>query len=565
MQAGRSGPRPRWGRIGVALGVLLTIVVLVTSLAVRAVHGGKVLPGVRVADVSLGGLDEAAAKRRLRPVLREAAPVTLVAGGRTFPVDPQKAGYFADVDRTVARAMDSGRGGPLGGLWSTFAGVLRARNISPTITVDRRLLRRAVAGAAQRIESRSFAGALVIAPESLVVTTKPPRAGREVDRTELEGRLAGELRHRTGRRVEVPLRPTQVVGHAKVQAVGRAADDYLQAALRLTGAGKPIVIFPAQIAPVLALESLNGGRDARLGTDPGQLAALVARVAEQRDRPAREPRLSAPPRPVTFDDKDSVSWRPRDAKVSVVAPGRSGRSVRRDALAAAITRAIQSGHHTVKVPTRVLTPSATDRAVRRVRSLIGTFTTHYVPGQPRVTNIRLIARAVDGTVIAPGGRFSLNGVAGQRTSAGGYVEAPFIADGELVQTVGGGVSQVSTTIYNAAYFAGLRLDSHMPHSFFIDRYPAGREATLNYPDIDLVWTNDTETPVLVRAVTDDTSVTVSLYGDNGGRHVRAQSGAREPTPDGDFQITVTRLLRYPDGRLVRQPFTSRYDKPPPPE
>ncbi|MDX6688883.1 MAG: hypothetical protein QOG15_340 [Solirubrobacteraceae bacterium] len=536
---------------------------LLTSLAVRAVHSGKVLPGVRVADVSLGGLDAAAAKRRLRPVLRDRAPVRLVAQGRTIAVEPGRAGWVADVDATVTRALDAGRSGPLGGLWSTFSGLVRAREVAPSVTVDDRLVRRAAAAAADRVESRAFAGALVIAPGSLVVTTRPPRAGREVDRAELAQRLGEELRRNTGRPVDVPLRRTQVVGRAKVRAVGAAADDYLQAALRLTGAGSPIVIFPAQIAPVLALESIDGGRDARLGADPGPLAALVARVAEQRDRPAREPRLDAPARPVTFDAKDSVSWRSRAANVRVVAPGHDGRSVRSDALAAAIARAIRAGRHTVRVPMRTLTPSATERSVRGVRSLIGTFTTHYVPGQPRVTNIRLIARAVDGTVIAPGGRFSLNGVAGQRTSEDGYVEAPFIADGELKQTVGGGVSQVSTTIYNAAYFAGLRLDSHTPHSFFIDRYPAGRESTLNYPDIDLLWTNDTDTPVLVRTATDDTSVTVSLYGDNGGRHVRAQSGAREPYPGGDFQITVTRLLRYPDGRLVRQPFTSRYDIPPP--
>jgi vancomycin resistance protein YoaR len=543
--------------------MLLVLAVLLTSVAIRGVHTGKVLPGVRVAGVSLGGLDEDAAQRRLRPALRTGKPVTLVAAGRTLPIDPQKAGYFADVDATVARAMDSGRGGPLGGLWSTFSGIFSARDVSPTVTVDQRLLRRTVADAARRIESRTFAGALVIQPESLVVSTTPPRAGREVDRAQLQQRLAQQLRHRTGGRVEVPLRATAVVARSKVKAVGHAADDYLQAALRLTGAGKPIVIFPAQIAPVLALESVNGGRDARLGTDVDQLAALVARVAEMRDRPAREPRLSAPARPVILDAKDSVSWRPRSAEVRVVAPGRSGRAVRRDALAAAIARAIRAGHHSVKVPTQTLTPTATDRAVRRVHSLIGTFTTHYIPGQPRVTNIRLMARAIDGTVIAPGGRFSLNGVAGQRTSEGGYVEAPYIADGELKQTVGGGVSQVSTTIYNAAYFAGLKLDSHTPHSFFIDRYPAGRESTLNYPDIDLLWTNDTDAPVLIRTATDDTSVTVSIYGDNGGRHVRAQSGEREPYPGGDFQITVTRLLRYPDGRLVRQPFTTHYDTPPP--
>ena len=124
------------------------------------------------------------------------------------------------------------------------------------------------------------------------------------------------------------------------------------------------------------------------------------------------------------------------------------------------------------------------------------------------------------------------------------------------------VSQFSTTLYNAAYFAGLQIDGHRPHSFFIDRYPAGRESTLNFPDIDMTWTNDTDAPVLIRTFTDEGSVTVSLYGDNGGRRVRASSGEREPYPGGNFKITVTRVVRYPGGRVARQPFQSRYENPP---
>ena len=195
---------------------------------------------------------------------------------------------------------------------------------------------------------------------------------------------------------------------------------------------------------------------------------------------------------------------------------------------------------------------------------MGTFTTRY-PGQPRVRNIRRIAAAVDGTVIPPGGQFSLNGISGPRTTAKGYVKAPFIADGKIVPSVGGGVSQASTTIYNAAYFAGLQLDTSQPHSLFIDRYPPGREATLNFPDIDLKWTNDTEAPVVVRTVTDATSITVQLYGDNGGRKVSA-----EPVNDGLSRVTSR--SRSPgwcaipaDCTVPREPYTTTYDKPPPPE
>lgn len=127
--------------------------------------------------------------------------------------------------------------------------------------------------------------------------------------------------------------------------------------------------------------------------------------------------------------------------------------------------------------------------------------------------------------------------------------------------MGGGVSQFSTTTYNAAYFAGLQIDHHQPHSEYIGRYPPGRESTLNYPTIDLTWTNDTKAPVLIRTATTRTSVTVSLYGDNGGRTVAAKTTLKKPRPGGDFTISVTRVITYPNGRVARQPYTTGYNRP----
>ncbi|MFT4036498.1 MAG: VanW family protein, partial [Patulibacter sp.] len=187
-----------------------------------------------------------------------------------------------------------------------------------------------------------------------------------------------------------------------------------------------------------------------------------------------------------------------------------------------------------------------------------TFTTYHPAGQPRVTNIHRIAQAVDRAVIAPGEDFSLNGIAGERTKAKGYVEAPFIAGNKIEPSIGGGVSQFSTTMYNAAYFAGLPILVSQPHSLFIDRYPAGRETTLNWPTIDLQWRNDTGAPILVRTSYTETSVTVTLYGHNGGRRVQAIPGDRQPNPGGNFTITVTRVVRYPDGRVTRTPRTTSY-------
>lgn len=536
----------------------------VLAMAVRVTHGDRVLPGVRIEGVGLGGLSAADARLRLAPLAREAAqqPLSLRARDRRLTLDPADAGYSVDVARTIRRALASGRSGPLGGLWTTVAGVVRHRDLPLTERVDRRRLRGAVASVAARLGSGSVAGELMIEPGTLTITTKPPRSGRDVDRPRLQKRLATALRRRPRGTVEVPLTTRPVASRSAVEGVGRAARAYLAEPLVLTGAGEPLEVSENDLAGVLAVESLQGGRSVRLGAGDARLATLVEQIAAKRDRPARDAQINAPSRPVTLDDKGDTSWRPRKAKVEVVGEARPGRTVQRKQLAAAIESAIREGRHVAELPTARDEPSVSAAVARRMNALIGTFTTYYVAGQPRVTNIRLIAKEVDGTIVAPGARFSLNGTVGERTKAEGYVKAPFIADGKLEDTIGGGVSQFSTTLYNAAYFAGLQIDGHRPHSFFIDRYPAGRESTLNFPDIDMTWTNDTDAPVLIRTFTDEGSVTVSLYGDNGGRRVEASSGEREPYDGGDFKITVTRIVRYPGAKVARQPFQSRYENPP---
>jgi len=548
--------------------VLLGLALVAIALAVRLTHSGQVLPGVEVEGVALGGASREDARRLLAPLAAEAAgaPVALVAEDRRVTLAPPEAGYAVDVDATVDAALEARRGGPLGGLGSTVAGLFGGRReVALVQTVDRRRLGAAVAAAAGRLGREHFPGEIVIEPGTLTITTKAPRSGREVDRAALVARLDEALRRRPRGRIDVPLHTIKVASRAAVDAVGRAARDYLSEPLRLTGAGEDTEIAPGELATVLALESFEGGRRVRLGAGDARLAALVERVAAERDRPARDAEVQAPARLVTFDDKGDASWRPRRADVTIATPARRGRVVRRKTLAAAIESAIRTGRHELAVPTERVEPAVSARAARAVDSLIGTFTTHYEPGQPRVRNIVRIARDVDGTLVAPGARFSLNAIAGERTEDKGYVEAPFIADGKIEPSIGGGVSQFSTTLYNAAYFAGLRIEGHRPHSFFIDRYPAGRESTLNFPDIDLTWINDTDAPVLIRTSTDADSVSVSLYGDNGGRRVSAESGEREPLADRDFSIVVTRIVRHADGRIVREPFTTRYDKPPPPD
>ena len=265
--------------------------------------------------------------------------------------------------------------------------------------------------------------------------------------------------------------------------------------------------------------------------------------------------------PVTLSDQGDLSWRPKPG-VATVKQSRDGREIRQSRAVRATIAAVRDGQHQVRFATKRITPDVTSVAAKNATSLLGTFTTSYTCCEPRVTNIQRMAETVDGTVIGPGEQFSLNGVAGERTKENGYKPAPTIGEGnELIDTVGGGVSQYSTTSYNAAYFAGLQIDSHTPHSFYISRYPPGRESTLNFGSIDLLWTNDTKAPVVIRSSASDTSVTVSIYGGNGGRRVQAQTQSRADNGEGGFDITIDRVITYGDGTRAREPYTTSYGVP----
>ena len=146
--------------------------------------------------------------------------------------------------------------------------------------------------------------------------------------------------------------------------------------------------------------------------------------------------------------------------------------------------------------------------------------------------------------MAPGGTFSFNERVGERTVERGFRPAPVIIRDEYEEDVGGGVSQVGTTVFNAAWEAGVKILERNPHSLYISRYQLGRDATVNYPDLDMRFLNDTPNWILVAASWDGAGITVSLYG--GGPERRVVSG------EGTFRITGPGpVRRLPDATLEK--------------
>ena len=173
------------------------------------------------------------------------------------------------------------------------------------------------------------------------------------------------------------------------------------------------------------------------------------------------------------------------------------------------------------------------RAEKKKLDVLSRFSTKFPPNQPRVKNIRRIADMMDGVVIEPGQSFSLNHFIGKRTEENGFVMAPSILDAEMTETVGGGISQFATTLYNALYDAGFPIIEHKPHSHFISRYPAGVEATLSWPGPDLSFKNDSEWPLVIETSVSKDRVSVKLLGKTPGRKVTRKAPVeleRKPQP-----------------------------------
>lgn len=193
-------------------------------------------------------------------------------------------------------------------------------------------------------------------------------------------------------------------------------------------------------------------------------------------------------------------------------------------------------------------------------------------------NIRRVAEEVNGAVVSPGETFSLNGYTGPRGTAQGYVESGIIIDGHSGTAVGGGISQFATTLYNAAYFAGMEDVAHTPHSYYISRYPAGREATVYEGAIDLQFKNTTNTPVRIETSFGGGKITVRFKGVktynvesvNNGRWATTQptrmSVGEDCSPSSGapgFTTSDTRIIKDLSGREIsRETTTTVYDPQP---
>ncbi|MCU1487953.1 MAG: Vancomycin B-type resistance protein VanW [Actinomycetia bacterium] len=359
-------------------------------------------------------------------------------------------------------------------------------------------------------------------------------------------------------------------------------------------------LHPTTVADALRDAARSGGDTIEADVEPEPLApehtmAEAERVAAQARRVTAEPLdVRAGTATATIGSKTLRSWVRSDDDLHLALDDDAVLGELADALAAAKMPATDASIHieggspvivrgtqgtaccTDEAPERILaailhrpTSAVTlpvkttdpDRTTADIETLkivepIGTFTTRHPAGQPRVTNIHRIADLIDGTLIGPGGRFSVNDKVGERTTDKGFVTDHSIADGVFVDTVGGGISQFATTLFNASFFAGLDIPEYQAHSIYISRYPYGREATLSWPKPDLVIHNTTPYGVLIDTSYTGTSLTVTLWST---KYAEGKQTAQSQAPAGNCtRVSTERTRTYVDGHTSIDHFGARY-------
>ena len=567
-------PAPSRGRGRTAATTLLLVVVGLLVIAAGSLIGMRlaragVLPGVTVGGVDVGGSSTEQLRSRVESLARNKAGIEVAAVRDDQRVAGQagELGYALDVDATVAAVLHRGRqGNPISALSDhlrSFGGTIE---VAPVEDVDDAPLDQWAQAAAEELELEPVEADLTFIGDQ--ITRVEPEDGALVDADELASQMRERLLDGAGGDVEVATEPIEpVTTTADLDDAERRGQTLVSAPITFTRSGSSVKLSPEQIGTVLTTRVTDGDPAIRIRALPAALRAVIGETTIAA--------FEVEPESASFEvvggevrlkeGQEGFRYSPKKAARQLVEVG-MGERPRRAELRGKIAK-----------------PELTTEEAEEleITEQVSSFTTEHACCESRVTNIHRIADIVDGVVIEPGDTFSVNGFVGERTEEKGFVNGGAIFEGEFVEQIGGGVSQFATTLYNAAYFGGYEITEHKAHSYYISRYPVGREATLNYPNVDLKITNDSPYGMLLSTSYTDTSITVSVYGTKwvevdtvaGERHnfrpAQTQYRENDDLPKGEerviqeagadgFDITVTRILTYPDGTTEREPVTTTY-------
>lgn len=503
--------------------------------------GDVVAPNVVFAGIDVSGMapEEAAAHVGWRETAFAQTPVTIDLGDRAVTLTAQEIGYryepSATLDAVVTARHNSG-------VWGEFVAWVTTPFNPVTVDDEYHLDEEA---ATRRLSTDEFVREHPVEPGleygSGSMAVVAGEVGTGVDIGELIAQLAAADVAAGPVEIIAPGAPVApAVSDARAEAVARAVDTMTENGMIVSLEGEVKVLDASGIRRHMAAHA-DGG-DLTLTVDVDSLQRDVEALFPEKRGELSKPELEV------IDDEVVV--------VSAGVPYSICCSI--ESLEKAVSDFLDGSGVVHVLDTR---PDDDETIVAwadgsQVTEVVGEFTTSHSCCENRVVNIQTMADAVKGYYMIPGETLSLNDYIGPRTRENGYLPAGAIRGGYMTDEVGGGVSQFATTLFNAAYFAGLELDEYQSHTVYFSRYPFGREATLSMPAPDLVITNTTDYPVLIWPTYTPNSITVAMYSTD---HIEVEElGQRVSYRNQCRHTQIDRQRTYPDGRVVVDTIVANY-------
>jgi vancomycin resistance protein YoaR len=521
------------------LGVFLAVA-LAFTLGYQLLYAGQIFPGITVAGVDLSGLSPSDAALKLNQELSFPASGRIVFrdGGNAWIASPVELGMVFDASSSAQAAYSLGRSGnPV----SAVLNQLRARqegvDVSPVIIFDQRLAYAYVNNLASGINQQAVEASLKI--EGTNVIAQPGQVGRLVNVDESLVFLSAQLQ--AFRDVEVPLvieeTPPQIMD---VNAQADKARQILSAPLQVNlpnavqGDPGPWMFEPSVMAGMLTVKRVDnsGQAEIQVGLESGAFAKLLIPIAGQVDQPAKDAKFY-------FDDNTK--------QLVLIENSNIGRTTDVPATIAAVNEALLAGGHAVSLVVKEDSPRVADTATAEslgIRELVSAQTSYFRGSNAeRMQNIEIAAARYHGIFVAPGETFSMGAILGDVSLDNGFAEAWIIYGGRTIKGVGGGVCQVSTTLFRTVFFAGFPIVERHSHAYRVSYYEqtsggrdpllAGLDATVYFPLVDFQFVNDTPNWLLMETYFNPTSqsLTWKFYSTSDGRSVTYEaSGPRNITP-----------------------------------
>jgi vancomycin resistance protein YoaR len=548
----------------------------------RSIAEGEVPRNVSIAGIDVSGLsyDDATLTIQAYEQQLQTTPAVFTVNDRAFQLDPASVSVEADevaaVDEAISQRTE---GGPISRFWSWLGGFSKPVDVHLPIAMDRAAIDdQLTIWQDVAIPNPAYEGSVAVVDTQVVV--EYPQAGERLEVAASTEIVVETLSVLPGREARLPVTDHQPeVTDSDVDAAAVRVRRIINSDVVLTNAD-------IDYAQTFTPEEISRAVYTEISTNPVEVTILLDEAVVRDLLEPHRNEFELPP--VSAEFKATLST----SEVYFI-PGRYGTAENAPAVAEELLKAAEGSKLGPFPVSQGDEPRLTNEEAEAYgpMGLVSKFTTN-TPGKNRVHNIHLMADTVDENVVFPGETFSINEVVGQRTLEKGYLEDCAIINGVVLceghpANVGGGVSQFSTTFYNAVFYGCYEDVKHKPHSLYFPKYPEVIEATMGYPDPDVVFRNDSDAPVIIRTRYSDSQISVYFFGNNGGKTCTAEWGDRtnpeeyetvyvsadkEEDLDLDpgqekrvlngingFTQTVTRIIKQPDGTTERErTWTWRY-------